>query len=634
MGSKLTHDDRFLFHQGTHHRMFAKLGAHRHDVDGVPGFRFAVWAPNAMQVHLIGDMNQWTAGQHLLHRNGEIWEIWVPDARVGHRYKYRVIAPNGTWGDKADPYGFRMENPPNTASIVWDLGYEWNDGRWMGERAQRQAKMAPVSVYEIHLGSWKRKPNGDFLSYREVAQPLITHVHRMGFTHVELMPVMEHPFYGSWGYQVSGYFSPTHRYGSPQDLMWLIEQLHQANIGVILDWVPGHFPSDAHGLGYFDGTHLYEHADPRLGYHPEWNSLIFNFGRPEVKSFLISSAWFWLELYHADGLRIDGVASMLYRDYARKEGEWLPNAAGGRENPEAAELLAHLNQAVHERFPDVLIMAEDSTAWPKVTSPASEGGLGFDLKWDMGWMHDSLKYMALDPIYRRAHHQSVTFRSVYAFKENFILPLSHDEVVHGKRSIPDKMHGDVWQKMASVRLLYGWMFAQPGRKLLFMGCEFGQWREWNHDRELDWGWMAEEANAGVFRWVCELGQRYRETPAFHEGDGNEAGFRWVNGSDADRSVVTFLRLGVQSSQTLLFVFNFTPIPRPDYWIGAPMRGRWVQWLNSDDPAFGGGGVGNPDGVDTDDHSCDGLPHRLRLTLPPLGMLVLRHTGPRRTRRKK
>jgi len=631
-GIPFTPEDEHWFREGTHSLLYRRFGAHSHEVDGVSGIRFAVWAPRAVKVHLIGDMNQWQPNIHPLHREGDVWSAWIPDAKRGHRYKYRVYFRDGGWADKADPYGVWMEHPPETASVVWDLEHAWNDARWMSERSHRQHRAAPISIYEVHLGSWRRKADDRVYGYRELVGPLIAHVQRLGFTHVEFLPVMEHPFYGSWGYQVTGYFSATRRYGTPQDLMALIDELHQAGIGVILDWVPGHFPSDAHGLAWFDGGALYEHGDRRLGFHPEWNSQIFDFSRAEVRSFLISSARFWLETYHADGLRIDGVASILYRDYARGEGEWLPNQEGGREYWEAAQFLTDLNRMIRREFPDTLSFAEDSTTWPGMTKPTEQGGIGFDFKWDMGWMHDSLKYLALDPIHRRFHHSSMTFRSLYSFQENYLLPLSHDEVVHGKRALLDKMWGDEWQKRSGWRLMLGWMFAQPGKKLLFMGAEFGQWREWNHDRELDWGCLQAPEHQKLQEWLCTLARYYRDTEAMHQGDCAVEGFSWVNGADADRSVLTFLRTAKNGAQRI-FVFNFTPVPRQDYWIGAPEPGRYVEDLNSDAVEYGGSGVGNPDGIETEAISWDALPSRLRVTLPPLGMLVLRRLPGKKAKRK-
>jgi 1,4-alpha-glucan branching enzyme len=626
--SLLSDDDLYFFHEGTHTRLYEKLGAHPGLVDGEAGTFFAVWAPNAEQVSLIGDFNGWSPEAHPMRPRGSsgIWETFAPGVGRGALYKYQIRSRyRSDRLDKADPFGFLHETPPGTASIVWDLHHEWGDARWMAERARRNSLQAPISIYEVHLGSWARVPEeGDrMLGYREIAPRLADYVLEHGYTHVEMMPVMEHPFRGSWGYQVTGYFAPTHRQGKPEDFMWLVDHLHQRGIGVILDWVPAHFPNDEHGLGLFDGTHLYEHADPRKGFHPDWRSFIFNYGRHEVRSFLLSSAMFWLDRYHADGLRVDGVTSMLYLDYSRKEGEWIPNEHGGRENLEAIAFLKQLNEQVYRAFPDVQTIAEESTAWPLVSRPTSIGGLGFGLKWDMGWMHDSLRYLERDPIYRRWHHDEITFRSLYAFNENFVLPLSHDEVVHGKGSLLNKMPGDRWQKFANLRLLFAHQFAQPGKKLIFMGSDFGQWREWNHDMSLDWHLADEESHVGLRRLVTDLNRLYRTEPALHRYDCEPRGFRWVDGTDAERSVIAYLRLGDDHEAPILCVFNFTPVVRYGYALGVPLGGRWVEVLNTDAREYGGSGVGNLGGVDARDEGLHGMSHRLELTLPPLACVLLR-----------
>jgi 1,4-alpha-glucan branching enzyme len=624
--SLLSDDDLYLFNEGSHLRIFDKLGAHPLP-DGVA---FGVWAPNADYVSVIGDFNAWNPKTHPLvpRASSGIWEGFVPDLRPGALYKYHVVGRGGHHRvDKADPVGFFAETPPRTASVVWDLSYEWGDEGWMRSRQARNAPTAPWSIYEVHLGSWARVPEegNRWLSYREIAPRLADHVERVGFTHVELLPVMEHPFYGSWGYQVTGYFAPTSRYGKPQDLMYLIDHLHQRGIGVVLDWVPSHFPSDEHGLGYFDGTHLYEHADPRLGRHPDWGSLVFNYGRHEVRSFLLSSALFWLERYHVDGLRVDAVASMLYLDYSRREGEWIPNRFGGRENLEAIEFLRRLNVEVYGCHPDVQTVAEESTAWPMVSRPTYVGGLGFGMKWDMGWMHDTLQYFSRDPVHRKYHHDNLTFRGLYAATENFVLPLSHDEVVHGKGSLLSRMPGDEWQRFANLRLLLGWMFAQPGKKLLFMGGEFGQQREWDHEGSLDWHLLDHPFHRGVLRWMSDLNRLYRAEPALHRLDFDPlAGFSWVDASDAEQSVASFLRLA--DRRQVLGVFNFTPVPRYGYRVGVPVGGRWCELLNGDAREYGGSGVGNLGGVEAEPRPWHGRPFSLPVTLPPLAAVFFAPEG--------
>jgi 1,4-alpha-glucan branching enzyme len=615
--------DLHLFNEGTHARLYEKMGARLGRLDGVDGCYFAVWAPNARNVSVVGDFNGWDAGRARLSARGSsgIWEGFLPGIGRGALYKFH-IEREGHQVDKADPFGFWHETPPKTASVVWDLDYQWGDQAWMAERRKRTALDAPLSIYEVHLGSWRRDPArpNEFLSYRELAPLLADHVSDLGYSHVELLPVMEHPFYGSWGYQVTGYFAPTSRYGTPQDLMFFIDYLHQRGIGVILDWVPAHFPSDEHGLAYFDGTHVFEHADPRQGYHPDWHSLIFNYGRYEVRSFLLSSAMVWLDKYHADGLRVDGVASMLYLDYSRKDGEWIPNEYGGRENLATISFLRQLNETVYREHPDVQMIAEESTAWPGVTRPVHLGGLGFGYKWDMGWMHDTLGYLRHDPIHRKYHHSELTFRAIYQFHENFILPLSHDEIVHGKGSLLGQMAGDEWQKFANLRLLHSYMYASPGKPMLFMGGEFGQWREWRHDDSLDWHLVDLEPHRQLMNAVRQLNRIYRENAALHELDTEHGGFEWIDGGDWENSVVSFVRKARQGRQSVACVFNFTPIPRQNYRIGVNHAGYWREVFNSDAHEFGGSGHGNFGGVETAPMPWHGRPLSLTITLPPLGAL--------------
>jgi len=607
--------------------MGEKLGAHPLGPDGTG---FAVWAPGARSVSVIGEFNGWDPGTDPLHPRASsgIWAGVIPDAAPGHRYKFAVTTEAGVLLEKADPYAAACECPPATASVVWDLDYDWGDSEWMAHRAGTATVDAPVSVYEVHLGSWMRSPErpGELLRYEELAPLLIRHVVETGFTHVEFLPLMEHPFYGSWGYQTTGYFAPTARYGTPQGLMSLIDQLHQAGIGVLLDWVPSHFPTDAFALGDFDGTHLYEHADPRQGFHPDWRSYIFNYGRNEVRSFLLSSAEHWLSTYHADGLRVDAVASMIYLDYSRKAGEWIPNRFGGRENLNAVEFLKQLNIGVYSDHPDTETIAEESTAWPGVSRPTESGGLGFGYKWDMGWMNDTLAYFRLDPVHRSHHHDQLTFRGLYAFSENYVLPLSHDEVVHGKGSLLGAMPGDDWQKFANLRLLYGYQYAQPGKKLLFMGDELGQWREWSHERPLDWHLLDYAPHAGLLRFVSDLNRVYRDEPALHELDADSSGFAWVQEDDAGQSTLSFLRRS-SHGDAVLAVCNFTPLPRPGMVLRVPAGGCWREILNSDAEFYGGSGIGNLGGVEAEPVAGDGWPWALQVTAPPLGMLLLRHEGP-------
>jgi 1,4-alpha-glucan branching enzyme len=618
----LGEQDLYLFREGTHAALHAVMGC----LLDAEGATFRVWAPNASRVSVIGEWNGWNPDADPLVNRGDetgIWEGAVRGVRQGHGYKFRINTKGRKRAvDKADPFALFAEAPPATASRAWTLDYEWGDGAWMAARRDRNALAAPISIYEVHLGSWRRKDPSRLPSYRDTAQPLADYVAERGFTHVELMPLTEHPFYGSWGYQTTGYFAPTARYGTPQDLMYLIDVLHQRGIGVILDWVPSHFPDDPHGLAKFDGTHLYEHADPRLGFHPEWKSLIFNYDRHEVRAFLVSSALFWLSQYHIDGLRVDAVASMLYLDYGRKEGEWLPNAQGGRENLGAIDFLRQLNESAYRAFPDIQMIAEESTAWPLVSRPVSDGGLGFGMKWNMGWMHDTLDYMRNEPIHRKYHHDRLTFSIWYAFTENFVLALSHDEVVYGKGSLIGKMPGDRWQQYANLRVMYGHMWGHPGKKLLFMGSEFAQRREWAHEGELDWAALDNPEHAGVQRWISDLNALLRAEPALYELDFEQQGFQWVDVASADTSVVAYLRYG-RAGSPVLVVCNFTPVPRLNYVVGVPKSGVWEEVLNSDASIYGGSGMGNLGGVQSAPVPAHGHFQSLTLTLPPLAALVLR-----------
>ena len=623
--ARLGQQDFHLFNEGSHYRLYEKMGAQPCIREGTAGTQFAVWAPGAEAVFVFGDFNAWHKAATPLQSVGTsgIWVGFVPGIGPGAAYKYHIHSRyNGFRVDKADPFAFFSEVPPKTASVVADLKYEWGDADWMNNRHRRNGLRHPISIYEVHLGSWMRGDGDTFLGYRELAPRLAEHVKQTGFTHIELMPITEHPFYGSWGYQTTGFFAATSRYGTPQDLMYMIDYLHQHGIGVILDWVPSHFPSDEFGLAYFDGTHLYEHSDPKQGFHPDWGSAIFNYGRHEVRSFLMSSAMFWLDKYHADGLRVDAVASMLYLDYSRQPGEWVPNLYGGNENLDAIDFLRRFNEAVYREYPDIQTYAEESTAWSQVSRPTSTGGLGFGLKWDMGWMHDTLKYMAKEPIHRGHHQGDLTFRMVYAYSENFVMPLSHDEVVHGKGSLVDKMPGDDWQKFANLRLLYGYMFGQPGKKLIFQGGEFAQWREWRHDHSLDWHQRPFPPHAGMERWVSDLNRLYRNEPAMHQGDCHAGGFEWIDASDAAASVMSFLRRG-DDGASVLIVCNFTPVPRTDYRVGVPHGGYWRELLNSDATVYWGSGMGNAGGVTAEPESWNGRPYSVRLTLPPLCVLVLK-----------
>ncbi|MFA5500145.1 MAG: 1,4-alpha-glucan branching protein GlgB [Candidatus Omnitrophota bacterium] len=626
----LTEQDIFLFKQGSHFKLYDKLGAHTAPAYGPDAVYFAVWAPNASRVSVIGDFNGWDPNKHILGPRGDnsgIWEGVIPEVAKGSLYKYHIISKtNGYTVAKGDPFASYWQTPPGTASRVWDISYEWCDQSWMEKRWKKNSLESPMSVYEVHLGSWRRVPeeNNRSLTYREVAPVLADYVKKSGFTHVELLPVMEHPFYGSWGYQVTGYFAPTARYGTPQDFMFLIDYLHSKGIGVILDWVGSHFPLDEHGLIYFDGTHLYEHADPRQRIQPEWGSAVFNYSRNEVRNFLISSALFWLDKYHADGLRVDAVASMLYLNYARKDGEWVPNKFGGVENLDAIDFLKRLNPVLYENFPDIQVIAEESTAWPKVSRPIYDGGLGFGMKWNMGWMHDTLAYFSQDPLYRKHHHGELTFSMWYAFSENFILPLSHDEVVYGKGSLLGKMPGDDWQKFANLRSLFGYMYGHPGKKLIFMGGEFGQWREWSHDMSLEWGLMETERHKGLWLWLQDLNKFYKNSPALFSNDFDPSGFEWVDFDDAQQSVITFLRKDKKGKAKILVACNFTPVPRYDYKVGVPEGGYWSEELNSDAAAYGGSGCGNIAVAVAREEPFHGhFSHTLYLTLPPLSVLFLK-----------
>jgi 1,4-alpha-glucan branching enzyme len=628
MASVLSDLDRHLLAEGTFSRAYQKMGAHFMERNGQRGVQFAVWAPNAKLVSVIGDFNHWNdSANPMTPSSSGVWETFIPHLRQGDIYKYHIESNYQNYRvDKADPFGFGAEIRPQTASRVWDLdSYSWQDGAWMSDRGRRNSLDSPISIYEVHLGSWRRVPEqgNRWLSYREMAPLLADYVHDAGFTHVEFLPVMEHPFDGSWGYETTGYFAPTSRFGTPTDFMYLVDYLHQRGIGVILDWVAAHFPKDEAGLGYFDGSHLYEHADPRRGEHPDWNTFVFNYGRNEVRSFLVSNAMFWLDKYHVDGIRVDAVASMLYLDYGRSDGQWIPNQYGGRENIDAIQFLRMFNESVYGSFPTALTIAEESTAWPQVSRPTYVGGLGFGLKWNMGWMHDMLSYMSQDPVFRSYHQNQITFSLLYAFSENFVLPLSHDEVVYGKGSLLRKMPGDEWQKFANLRLFFGYMFTHPGKKLLFMGDEFGQWSEWNHDSSLEWHLLETPLHSALKRWVRDLNTMYRGQPALYERDFENGGFSWVDCTDSQRSVVSFLRHGRNPNDELLIVCNFTPVVRQNYRVGVPREGFWKELLNSDAPLYGGSGQGNYGGLEATPLPIHGESFSLNMTLPPLGVLVFR-----------
>ncbi|MEP6260526.1 MAG: 1,4-alpha-glucan branching protein GlgB [Gillisia sp.] len=620
--------DIHLFKEGKHFHLYKKFGSHLMSKNGVSGVYFALWAPNASQVSVIGDFNEWEKMAHPMKSRPDesgIWEIFIPEAKKGSLYKYFIKSHNGYEVEKGDPFAFMWEIPPNTASVVWDLENSWNDTDWIARRKELAAGPKPVSVYELHIGSWKRVPEDGLrsLSYREMAKELPAYIKELGFTHIEFMPVMEHPFFGSWGYQVTGYFAPSSRFGTPQDFMHLIEALHKEEIGVILDWVPSHFPLDQHGLHYFDGTFLYEHEDPQKGFHPDWQSYIFNYGRNEVRSFLISNALFWLDKFHADGLRVDAVASMLYLDYSRKHGEWEPNRHGGNENLEAISFLKEFNEVVYAEFPDVMTIAEESTAWPNVSKPTYMDGLGFGMKWMMGWMHDTLEYFKKDPIHRKHQQNTITFSTTYAFSENFMLPLSHDEVVYGKKSLWNKMPGDTWNKFANLRALYGYMFAHPGTKLLFMGAEFAQIEEWNHDSSLDWHLTEKSSHKEIQKTISRLNELYKTEPALYERAFEHTGFEWVDFNDSENSVISFLRKGNHHDDTLLVIGNLTPVPRENYRIGVPEAGNWKEIFNSDDLEYGGSGVKNANPIHSEKVPMHDKNFSVVLTLPPMAFIYLK-----------
>ncbi|WP_256012058.1 1,4-alpha-glucan branching protein GlgB [Desertivirga xinjiangensis] len=618
-----------LFKAGKHYHLYNKLGSHRLEKNGTQGIYFAVWAPNARSVSVIGNFNGWDKRTHPMNIRWDgsgIWEVFIPHITRGEVYKYYIESHNGYCVEKGDPYAFRWEAPPATATVVWDIDFQWDDSAWLSERSSKHALGKPISIYEVHIGSWKRNASGDFLSYRELAEELPHYCSHMGFTHIEFMPVMEHPFYGSWGYQLTGYFAPSSRFGTAQDFMYLVNELHKAGIGVILDWVPSHFPTDEHGLGYFDGTHLYEYADPRKGFHPDWKSNIFDFGRNEVRAFLISNALYWLDKFHIDGLRVDAVASMLYLDYSRKEGEWIPNIYGGRENLEAISFLKEFNAAVHDFHPEVITIAEESTAWPGVTHPTAMGGLGFDMKWMMGWMHDTLSYFQKDPIYRSYHQGEITFSMVYAFSEKFTLPLSHDEVVYGKHSLINKMPGDEWKQFANLRLLYSYMYGHPGAKLIFMGGDFGQRHEWQHDFSLDWHENEHPCHYGVQRLLKDLNELYKSEPALYDENFSDKGFEWVDINDSFNSVISWIRKGKDPDEQLLFVANFTPLVKTNYRVGAPKLGMYTEVFNSDDLKYGGSDVLNRGPIETFPIPKHQKSHSFCLTLPPLALIVLKYSG--------
>jgi 1,4-alpha-glucan branching enzyme len=626
----LTDFDLHLLGEGTHFRLYHKLGARLIEHKGTKGVCFAVWAPNAERVSIVGDFNQWDGRRHPMRLRGAsgLWELFVPGLQQGDLYKFEIKTRYGGYvAVKSDPFAFFSEMRPNTASIVWDPArYEWRDHEWMADRRRRQSLEAPISIYEVHLGSWRRQPDAigmRWLTYRELAEELVPYVKSMGYTHMELLPITEHPFDGSWGYQTTGYFAPTSRYGSPDDFRYFVDKAHEAGIGIILDWVPAHFPKDGHGLSFFDGTYLYEHADPRMGEHQDWGTLIYNYGRNEVRAFLLSSALFWLEMYHIDGLRVDAVASMLYLDYSRREGEWIPNRFGGRENLEAVEFLKRFNEVVHLEYPDTLTFAEESTAWPQVSRPTYLGGLGFDLKWNMGWMHDMLEYMQKDPVHRSFHHNNLTFSLLYAFTENFVLPFSHDEVVHGKGAMLSKMPGDYWQKFANLRALYGYMYAHPGKKLNFMGAEIGQWKEWDDGWELDWRLLDYDSHRAIQEYVKALNRLYRTEPALHEVDFSWEGFEWIDFHDVTNSIVSFVRRARDPNDFIVVSANFTPVPREGYRIGVPAPGFYRELLNSDSTYYGGSNMGNSGGLPSEPTPWQGREHSIMITVPPLGVVFFK-----------
>ncbi len=625
----LTEFDLYLFNSGDHHRIYDKLGSHAIETNGVKGVQFAVWAPNARSVSVVGNFNNWDRRRHAMRVLGAsgVWEIFIPGLKEGELYKYQVKTKSGSILDKADPYATEMELRPKTASKINFLSqYEWKDEEWIKRRAESDHLGEPISVYEVHFGSWARiiEENNRWLTYREIAEKLVAYVRERGYTHIELLPIMEHPFDASWGYQVTGYFAPTSRFGTPQEFMFFVDYCHQNNIGVILDWVPAHFPKDQYALAQFDGTHLYEHADPRKGEHQDWGTYIFNYGRKEVHNFLISNALFWIEKYHVDGLRIDAVASMLYLDYSRKKGQWIPNQYGGRENLDAIAFLKDTNLLVHQYFPGTLTIAEESTAWPGVTTDIAYGGLGFSLKWNMGWMHDMLKYFSTDPLFRKDHHNNLTFALLYAFSERFLLPLSHDEVVHGKSSLLHKMPGDDWQKFSSLRLLYGLMYGFPGKKLLFMGGEFAQRDEWNHEKSLDWHLTQFPPHAGMQKWISDLNRVYRRESALYQVDFHYSGFEWIDFHDKASSVITFMRKSNDGKEKIIVVCNFTPVPRQNYRVGVPDGGLYREILNSDSSYYEGSNVGNAGEIEAESIPCHNRKFSLNLILPPLAAVFLKH----------
>ncbi len=623
-----TEFDLFLLGEGRHYELYHKLGAQVRQIDDVTGVNFAVWAPNAAAVSVVGDFNSWDARKHMMRKHipSGVWEVFVPKLAPGEKYKYQIKTRDGALLEKTDPLAFAAELPPRTASVVADLSsHRWNDARWMQRRAEQSPMDQPLSIYEVHLGSWRRdaKAKHGWMNYRDLAHELVDYCKQTGFTHLELLPIAEHPFTGSWGYQIVSYFAATSRYGTPEDFMYFVDYCHQHDIGVILDWVPAHFPRDGHGLMRFDGTPLYEHADPRQGEHPDWGTLIFNYGRHEVRNFLTANALFWLDKYHVDGLRVDAVASMLYLDYSREQGEWIPNRYGGRENLEAIEMVKEFNEQCHEKFPGVLTIAEESTSWGGVSRPTYTGGLGFSMKWNMGWMNDTLAFMRHNPIHRRHHHNELTFSLIYAFTENFIMPLSHDEVVHGKGALLDQMPGDLWQRFANLRLLYSYMWSHPGKKLLFMGSEFGQWEEWNYEAGLQWSLLEWETHQGVQTLVSDLNALYRREPALHELDFDGLGFEWIDCHSSDMSVLSYIRKAKNPADHLLVCCNFTPVPRENYRLGAPTGAYYQEIFNSDSQYYGGSNVGNYPGVQADKLTHHGRPYSVKLTLPPLSTIVLK-----------
>ncbi|WP_167648173.1 1,4-alpha-glucan branching protein GlgB [Mameliella alba] len=631
-GTVLGEIDEYLLGEGTHGQLWRALGAHLTSYAGTSGVHFAVWAPNAARVSVVGNFNEWDGRRHVMRRRGPtgIWEIFVPGVAEGALYKFELLDANGMLLPlKADPVGFGAELPPNTASVVRDLGQHWwMDNGWMATRWHKHRIDQPISIYEVHLESWRRVPEEDGrpLTYREHAEHLVRYAADMGFTHIELTPISEYPFGGSWGYQPVGLYAPTSRFGTPEDFRALVEAAHGAGLGLIIDWVPGHFPTDSHGLARFDGSALYEHSDPKEGYHPDWNTLVYNYGRTEVANFLIANARYWLEEFHIDGLRVDAVASMLYRDYSRKDGEWIPNQHGGRENLEAIAFLRHMNEQVYAAHPDIMTLAEESTAFPGVSAPTDTGGLGFGFKWNMGWMNDTLRYMGEDPINRKYHHDKMTFGLHYAFSENFVLPLSHDEVVHGKGSLLSRMPGDDWQKFANLRAYFGFMYGHPGKKLMFMGGEFGQWEEWNHNRSLDWHLLEQEPHKGMQRLVRDLNTFYRGTPALYQLDSKAEGFRWIDGGNAAESIFSWVRMGDEGEAPVLVVSNFTPVTRHGYRIGVPLSGHWDERLNTDAPLYGGSGQGNPGGVTATADSAHGCAYSIEITVPPLATVFFQLSG--------